>query len=101
MHVRRRQHGDAWADSNRTRSLTCDAGARYRHAPWHASGTPRLDDGRMPEVLLRLAVTSWNGLPIASLIIFAFGGLMYAWMSPTPPATRSVHLTARELTGHG
>src|SRR5262249_14727761 len=86
--------------------------------------------------LLRLVAVSWNGLPIVSLAIFAFGGLMYMWMSrPTSPtstitmrrpgwiarrrarggighqrdrvgvgytsATRSVHLTLRELAGHG
>ena len=93
----------------------------------------------MPEFLLRIAAVSWNGLPIASLAIFAVGGLLYLAMSrSTSPssstrsmvsgrpgwiarrraragivhrrgrvgvgyvsATRSVHLTGRELAGHG
>ncbi|MBV9322865.1 MAG: HNH endonuclease [Chloroflexi bacterium] len=42
----------------------------------------------MPEPLLRLLVYSWNGLPIASLAIFACGGLMYLVLhGATPPAS--------------
>src|ERR1700694_1350378 len=94
----------------------------------------------MPDVMLRLFQASWNGLPVASLAIFAIGGLVYAFMSMSTrsarstdtsvavrrpgwiarrrarggiahgrdrvgvgytSATRAVHLTVRELAGHG
>jgi hypothetical protein len=35
----------------------------------------------VPDVMLRLFQASWNGLPVASLAIFAIGGFMYFVMS--------------------
>src|SRR3984893_17320380 len=35
----------------------------------------------MPDVIVRLLQASWNGLPVASLAIFAIRGFMYAVMS--------------------
>ena len=95
----------------------------------------------MPDVvsiLWRLFSVEWQGVPVASLFVFAVGGLMYVAMSrsPTPStpralavrrpgwiarrraragirhrddrvgvgytsATRSVHLSGRELAHHG
>src|ERR1051326_5422489 len=38
----------------------------------------------MPEPVLRVLAYSWNGLPIASLAIFALGGLVFIVMNRTP-----------------
>jgi len=93
----------------------------------------------MPEMLRALFLTTWNGVPVASLAIFTVFGLLYLVMSRSTSgatssmaiaarrpgwiarrrarggirhkpgrvgvgyrsATATVHLTARELAGHG
>jgi hypothetical protein len=46
----------------------------------------------MPESLLRVFAYSWNGLPIASLVIFGVGGLMYLVMNRTPTAGTAIRM---------
>ena len=53
----------------------------------------------MPDLLLRLATASWNGLPIASLAIFAFGGLMYLVINRAPTSSPTSSLEARRRPG--
>jgi hypothetical protein len=48
----------------------------------------------MPDVMLRLFQASWNGLPVASLAIFAIGGFMYLVMSMS---TRSSPSSSRSM----
>jgi hypothetical protein len=43
----------------------------------------------MPDLLLRLAATSWTGLPIAAIAMFAFGGLLYVAMLRSSPTASS------------
>src|SRR5258708_32311755 len=52
----------------------------------------------MPDALsalIRLFSVQWNGLPVASLVVFAVGGLMYAAMSMS---TRSTSSTTSAMT---
>ena len=63
----------------------------------------------MPDVIVRLFMASWNGVPVASLLVFAVGGLMYAVMSmstrsapsSSPPAVRRPGWIARRRARGG
>ena len=48
----------------------------------------------MPDLLLRFLTLSWNGVPVATVGIFAIGGAMYLVMNSTstPSATRSMRI---------
>jgi hypothetical protein len=48
----------------------------------------------MPEVILRLLFTTWNGVPVASLDVFVIGGLMYAAMSSSTRSAPSMRRLA-------
>jgi hypothetical protein len=43
----------------------------------------------MPEPILRLFLTSWNGFPVAAIAIFAIGGFMALIMNRTPTSRPS------------
>src|SRR6266568_4554357 len=90
----------------------CDAGGGSSERLGNALGTPRSQIGRMtdsqgtpsarsclsfshwsvgrtrmPDVLsalIRLFSVQWQGVPVASLAVFAVGGLMYVAMSRSP-----------------
>jgi hypothetical protein len=50
----------------------------------------------MPDVIWRLFSVTWQGVPVASLAVFAIGGLMYAVMSvSTRPTTSSTMMATR------